>query len=358
MHKINREALTCLTSLLSAKLHLKAGTHATDPNISVVIEAVSAGWFQIPAGREGAYTKRQFERFGERFAAAPWVKDTQAKAATFDQVLRKQLGHRYDRVFAGGKKLTSPRTQANALPYSIARMPLWFEAGAFTSELLVSSLEDTQVICRRIQAEMRALEPAWVLAESVDPAALHEHLRLTECLHLLLPIMAATHPTYLPTEHRNWLWQVQTGVLSIREYIARVERQEQQHADQVRAAWLARFARIQTLASTLDGLSSYHQATITRRIKTASMGFKVVRKGVSVVIDLGDLHEVGARHSLADGFELVNFVLALDQELAGTQPNWHHYHAAECRANAKIERMRAEIEQESPARHLRDDFAA
>ncbi|MNN55525.1 hypothetical protein D3C81_1704050 [compost metagenome] len=75
-----------------------------------------------------------------------------------------------------------------------------------------------------------------------------------------------------------------------------------------------------------------------------------------MVIDLGDLHEVGARHQLRDGFELVNFVLALDQALERAEPCWDSYHRGEHSAFAQVERMREEMAQEGPPRGLGDVF--
>ncbi len=46
----------------------------------------------------------------------PWVKQIQHEAGDFDERLRARLGARFERLFSGGRKLTSPLTQALALP--------------------------------------------------------------------------------------------------------------------------------------------------------------------------------------------------------------------------------------------------
>ncbi|KSH21788.1 hypothetical protein CKA47_26545 [Pseudomonas aeruginosa] len=356
MYPINRDALVCPMHLRTARLRLKGMWKDSDEATNDVVRALEAGWFLIPAGREGNYTKRQFEAFDKCFAAAPWVKQIQHEAGDFDERLRARLGVRFERLFSGGRKLTSPLTQALALPHRVARLPLSFEAGAFGPELLVSCLEDTQRVCLRIQDEMQGLEPDWVLAESVDVGALVEHLNRARCVHLLIPILVATSPSYLPREQQGWLWQVQVGNLTVTEYLDRIARRDQEHTDHVRESWRRRFAQIRTLASVLESLPSYHQATITRRLQSADWRFRAKRWQGSLVIDLGDLHEVGARHQLRDGFELVNFVLALDQALERAEPCWDSYHRGEHSAFAQVERMREEMAQEGRPRGLGDVF--
>ena len=74
------------------------------------------------------------------------------------------------------------------------------------------------------------------------------------------------------------------------------------------------------------------------------------------MIDLGDWHEIGDRHALRDGFELANFVLALDMELGKAEPTWPSYHDAENAAFEKILLLRTEMAQQAPARGRGDAF--
>ncbi|WP_017520012.1 hypothetical protein ACQCLI_32250 (plasmid) [Pseudomonas nitroreducens] len=359
MHQINREALTNPECLQAAR-RLLAGRgecdNSTPASVRAVVEAVQAGWFIIPAGRGGSYTKRQFDHFDRCFAVAPWIRQIQVEAKAFDQVLRSKLGNRYSLTFPGGMKLTAPSLKADALPYRVARLPHTFQAGKFKPDLLVSCLEDTQQSCRRIRTEISALTPDWVLCPTTSVADLYSHLGQHGQESLLLTVLLSTRPGYLPLEDQRWLKQVQSGMMPPAEYERRAAERDRAQAQASREAWQSRFARIQTLASVLDALPSYHQATITRRVKQVDRSAIPKRKGAKLVIDLGDWHEIGDRHELRNGFELVNFVLSLDMELAEAEPTWPSYHDAENTAFGKILLLRAEMTQQAPARARGDEF--
>ncbi|WP_370601933.1 hypothetical protein [Pseudomonas nitroreducens] len=359
MHQINREALTNPECLQAARRLLASKgvcDDATPASVRAVVEAVQAGWFIIPAGRTGSYTKRQFDSFDRCFAVAPWIRQIQVEAKAFDQVLKNRLGNRYSLTFPGGMKLTAPALKADALPYRVARLPLTFQAGEFKPDLLVSCLEDTQQTCRRIRSEIAALDPDWVLSPTATVADLYAHLRQHGHESLLLTVLLSTRPGYLPLEDQRWLKQVQSGLMPPAEFERRAAERDLAQAQASRDAWQSRFARIQTLASVLDGLPSYHQATITRRVRQADRSATPKRKGAKLVIDLGDWHEIGDRHALRDGFELANFVLALDMELGKAEPTWPSYHDAENAAFEKILLLRTEMAQQAPARGRGDAF--
>lgn len=57
-----------------------------------IAEAVEAGWFALPSGRNGSYSRSQHFWIGKLFEAAPWVANARSLAEAESHNLRARIG--------------------------------------------------------------------------------------------------------------------------------------------------------------------------------------------------------------------------------------------------------------------------
>ncbi|MBM5458763.1 hypothetical protein H8F21_14440 [Pseudomonas sp. P66] len=326
-------------------------------DMRAITAAVDAGWFAVPAGPGLTYSKTQHGALTLLSSRAPWLNALHAEATAFES-MRQATGIPLVKGFG---VISLPDFQADAVAAGtrLARLPREHAAGEITLELWVQVLLDTQAIAQHIRTQMECLSPAWMW-DPLHPLPVQiERLRDHGCLHLLLAYVSNTRDRYLDTFERKLLGDVQYRGLAPAEYERRWAAELQRRADVDRSHWQETYALIRRLAGIMDGVASYHQATLTRRLKQESNGaFRLQRSELTrdgLVVEVRPNFCVGQNQKLETGFMLVNYCQALADETESAALSFPAYLDACDRASSRIRDLEEPSSAPAP-RRPRDDF--
>lgn len=138
-------------------------------------------------------------------------------------------------------------------------------------------------------------------------------------MHLLLDYVSATRNRYIDSFERKLLEDVQYRGMNPSEYEQCWAAEEMRRVNEQQAHWKEVFGLVRRLAAVLDGVKTYHQGTLTKRLRKESNGaFRLQRSDLdreALVVEVKLNYCVGQSANLQTGFELVNYCLALADEI-------------------------------------------
>ncbi|MDF9778838.1 hypothetical protein [Pseudomonas baetica] len=374
MHLINSEALTNSTALIHARrvdLDTKAGLDFRESirrrqvpttlvsQVTDIIKAIAAGWFEIPRGVDLTFSKDQHGRLRQMAARAPWLIEIQSEASAFEE-FRLQFASDRGNSF-GVKPIPDVGKEAAAVSNRLSRLPLEHAAGEITVEIWVQILRDTQSRAEQIRGMIQCLSLEWMWNPHYPLEQQVERLRQFDCMHLLAEYISGTRNRHLDRFEVKLLDAVKHRHLPVTEYEERLAAEHKRRDDEARASWLTNFELIRRLAGILDGLTTYHQATVSRRLNQESNGqFRLQRSSMNgaLAIEIRYQYEVGHTYKFETAFLLVNYCLALADEIENLDPVFERYLEACDRAYGRVKVLEA-AEQDGhrqPAKRRPDDI--
>lgn len=309
---------------------------------SFIASAVEAGWFALPAGRNGAYSRPQHFWMGRLFEAAPWVASARAFAETQSGVLRDRIGDiAFQALWSHPQGLSSFNHQAKALAGKTARMPLEWASGAITVDLLVQCLEDNYRCAEALTLQIthlmdhRTLEPGTELGERFD-AMISGGMRYD-----IPRMLTSTLRLYLENEVRRKIFEGIDGA----GFVALLESRKRAAQQVSESAWRNVFREIQWLAGILeDHANTEHLGTINRRLKQhAGPAYRLTRQSrpltdkESLTLSLSGHYVAGRYVDIETVWAFKNWVLALADILEDSEPNFEAYISAEKEALERLD---------------------
>lgn len=307
-------------------------------DVRLIMFAVQAGWFEVPAGPDLTFSKAQHSRLTALSSRAPWLGELVDEAAAFE-AMRADRAHGRARAF-GAKALSNFHSSATAAMTRLSRLPRDHVAGEITLELWVQILLDTQSVAKYIRAQMDCFRPAWMWESAYSLTEQIERLREHDCMHLLLDYVSATRNRYIDSFERKLLEDVQYRGMNPSEYEQCWAAEEMRRVNEQQAHWKEVFGLVRRLAAVLDGVKTYHQGTLTKRLRKESNGaFRLQRSDLdreALVVEVKLNYCVGQSANLQTGFELVNYCLALADEIEVEPPTFSGYLSACDRAKARV----------------------
>ncbi|MGE8063939.1 hypothetical protein [Pseudomonas sp. NPDC089569] len=374
MQAINSAALTNIAALIHARtvnLDIKAGLDFCESvhrrqvpgeyvsQVDEIIKAIAAGWFEIPRGVDLTFSKDQYGRLRQMASRAPWVIEIQSEALAFEE-FRFNFRPKGGKSF-GVKSIPDMAEEAAVVGNRLSRLPLEHAAGEITVELWLQILQDTQARAQQIRLQIECLSLEWMWNPHFTLTQQVARLRQFDCMHLLAEYISETRNRHLDRFEGKLLDTVKHRNLPVTEYEMQLAIELKRRHDEARATWLKNFALIKRLAAILDGVTTYHHATLSRRLKQESKGeFRLQRSPMNgaLAIEIRYQYEVGHTYKFETPFLLVNYCLALADELEGVEPEFERYLEASDRAHARVKDLEtAESDgQRHPATRRPDDI--
>lgn len=342
-------AINAAKILLSGKT-LPAKLAGATAGAQVVMDAVLQGWFLIPKGKSGKYTRNQFATFSHYLAKHPEIPEAQSAA----QVFMQQLPERWERPLfelfgsSANKRFPNPLDLSRGLSYRCPRMPLNFVAGAIGTEEFCDLLDDVSNNCTQLKGLVSTLSVDGMLDPRSELQSKTVTLLAAGLINLLPAVLHSVHRMYLDSDAQRALRQVMYNGKPMPEFLLMLAGREQQNRQENQQYWKSIFSMVGAVASVLANSGSYHQATLTKKLR-ASLGqrFRLARiQGPSnerIVVEIDAQMRLGESSSIHTEFELVNWVIALDEHLVGAEPTIYGYLEAAGEADKAITRIREEI---------------
>lgn len=309
-------------------------------DVITIIESVSQGWFLIPTGMNDSYSSTQFWPLHGLLDKAPWVQQLQADAAAFE-ARRAGLAPKGGRAF-GVESIPSFLDEANAVAKRMPRMPCGHQTGEITLLLWVQILQDSQAKTQWIRNRMECLRPEWMWDPAQPLNVQLKRLLAYGCEDMLKQFISTTRNRWVDRFETRLLDRVRRG-MSVEEYEQQLSVEETRKADEAREHWTLNYQLITQAANIFDGLSSFTQGAVTRRLRAVSGGeFKLLTKP-SATQPLG----LVLRHNFEisqDGvdtpFLMMNFVIALSDALKGADATIYAYIDACGAASEQVKAMK------------------
>jgi hypothetical protein len=182
-------------------------------------------------------------------------------------------------------------------------------------------------------------------------------------MHLLLDYVSATRNRYIDTFERKLLEDVHYRGLKLSEYEHRWAAEQLRRVEEQQAHWKEVFGLVRRLAAVLDGVKTYNQSALTKRLRKESNGaFQLQRSDLnrnSLAVEVKHNYWVGQSANLQTGFELVNYCLALADEIEKESPTFSGYLSACDRTKTRMACLvEPSIDTAHPTRRPLDDFDA
>ncbi|EPV8691112.1 hypothetical protein M1V28_31710 (plasmid) [Pseudomonas aeruginosa] len=326
--------ITC--SIVARKVPTELAEHVT-----AILVAVDEGWFMIPDGPDLTYSKRQFGMMSRCAERSPWLRSVINQARVFERAVAPLKA---PSPGFGVDKLPNWLTLATNACHRLHRLPLEHQARTVTVALFLQCLQDSQSYAGLLQREMECFTPEWMWDASYPLAEQVQRITRMECMHYLKPYVSTTRNRSLGTFEQRLLQDVQYHGLSIDAYQSRMQAEEMRLTREAEASWALNFSLIRRLASILDGATSYHHGTLTRRLRAESNGaFKLIRStSGEMTLEIRYQYELGRGKGYSTPFQLVNYCLALADELEKASPTFTDYLDASDRASRRLERAGCE----------------
>jgi hypothetical protein len=329
-------------------------------SVQAITQAVAGGWFEIPRGPGMTFSKTQHASLTSLAARAPWLIEIQSEATTFEAYRSKftpERGYSF-----GVRPMPNIANEAKNISNRLCRLPIDHITGEITVDLWVQILNDTQARVRQIRALIECLSQEWMWEATHALDTQIARLRQFDCTHILHEYVSTTRNRHLDRFESKLLDDVKHRGLAVEQYEARVSAERQRQDDEARSGWMSNYKLIGQLAAILDGVSSYHQGTLSRRIKRESGGqFRLQRSSLNseaLSIELRYQYEVGQSFKFDTPFKLVNYCLALADEIQVAEPVFEDYLSACDRAYERIKDLTEPTNAITPSarRQRPDDF--
>lgn len=327
--------------------HMKAPQPAAIES-QQLFAAIEAGWFELPRGRNHAYTQKQFSRFTDLIKALPAVIDVQARSVVWTGKKMEELKERFSFVFGLPNTFPDIRQWAQSLPYGGPRRPIEFKAGILKAQDLLHCLEDAVNTASSLNRLMTALEPKFMMDRTSSIESQVARLWEYDQIQYLEKFLYALRGKYLSKEDRRWLWEVKNDRITITEFDRRISKREAEATKASMQHWKGVYESLSRLAVFLMQSGINHHGRLTRALRERfGSSFRLRRDGSNcggLVIDLEDGLCVGAGQRLIDCQTLTRFIWALNAELAQASPDIHSYYSAVEKALIKFEQITSSAE--------------
>lgn len=313
----------------------------------VIAESVKAGWFLIPAGRNGKYTCRQFQSFHKHLSAHPSIPAAQQAASDFMRQLKNVwAGHDFE-LFGStaNKRFSSPAVEAKGLAHHCPRMPLGFKAGDLGVDSYLDLMDDISNNCSRLMNSIKALSTP----DMLNPAAPIEP-KVSALLGwgqgaMVVPLLHSVHKMYLGLDGERELKKVIYQGNPIQTFFSFIERRNEAHRKTSEAAWAENFKKISRIADVMSDARSYHQGAMTRELRDQlGSEFGIVRIASpatnKLVIEMGAHLRPGESSMIQTVFELANWAISLNAHLVGKEKSIYGYLSAVERADSDLARLK------------------
>lgn len=310
-------------------------------NVTMILGAVSQGWFMIPDGPDLTYSKRQFGMMSRCAESSPWVRSVIKEASAFEMAVAPLKN---SAPGFGVDRLPNWLDLASNACHRLQRLPLAHQARTVTVALFLQCLQDSKAYAERLQREMMCFSPSWMWDATHPLTEQVQRVSMMGCMHYLRAYVSTTRNRCLSPFERRLLQEVQYHGLSIDTYQSRVQAEEIRLAREAEASWLLNFSLIRRLASILDGATSYHHGTLTRWLRAETKdAFKLIRStSGEMTLQIRHQYELGRGKGYSTPFQLVNYCLALADEIENAAPTLTGYLDACDRASKRIERAECE----------------
>jgi len=307
-------------------------------SVQLIAEAVQSGWFEVPNGKNGSFSARQFAERWRMAAALPWLPDILQRALQAEA--RARYHRPAERHTFGVRRLPGFVDQALALSHRLSRLPLDHQAGAITAELWFQALADVHAATAALTAQIECFAPAWMW----DPAASLKHqverLRQHGCAHLLVAYVSQTRDRWIDSPEQRKLEDVLYRGLPVVAYEQwNLERVARARAEE-EGRWRDHFVRIRELAGIFDDARSFARIPLGRLIRELSGGRFTLRREAAadpgLVVEVSPNYLVGVGEEIDEPFALANFCLALADALADVPCSFPGYLEACRQARASL----------------------
>ena len=315
-------------------------------DVRTIIGAVSQGWFLIPNGIDDSYSASQFWPLHALLANASWVQHLEAEAIVFEAA-RAEHAPIGGRGF-GVESIPSFVDEAQAVAKRMARMPIEHRPGEITLILWVQILQDSQSKAQWIRNRMECLRPEWMW-DTAQPLEIQVN-RLLEygCADLIRQFISTTRNRWIDRFETRLIDKVRRG-MSVDEYERQLAAEQMRRADEAREHWKSNYQLITQAAHIFDGLASFSQGAVTRRLRAVSGGAFKLLKTTSIKQPLALVlkHNFEISQAGVDTpFLMMNFVMALCDALDGADATIYAYIDA---CGTALERVKAMTEPDAQA---------
>lgn len=374
LHTINDDALTNTGALRHARgietdisngmsllnaLQTRKVPNDLVEHVQAILSAINEGWFVNPRGPRLTYSKTQHASMHRVASRAPWLIEIQSEASEFESYRLKFMPERG--YSFGVRPLPNLAIEATNISNRLSRLPLEHVAGEITVALWLQIMKDTQARARQINDQIECLSQEWMWDRTHQLCDQVDRLRQFDCMHLLHEYVSTTRNRHLDRFEAKLLDDVRYRHLPVDLYESRLTAERQRQADEARAGWALNYSLIGQLAAILDGVTSYHRGTLARRLTQESKGqFRLQRSTMNsngLVIELRHQYEIG-HGTCSTPFRLVNYCLALADEVRTAEPSFEAFLYACDRAYDRIKDLEEPTGEIAPLRRLQrpDDF--
>lgn len=341
MEAINASALTNPNAMVYARrverdltnglnlmqaLELRAVPDNLMSDVRCIIDAICGGWFAIPRGLDLTYSASQFPNMRGLSERAPWLLALQHEALAFEAKRALMTSGLSYNLWI--QRIPSFVDEAKAASHRLLRLPIEHKAGEITLSLWVQILEDTQATVIHLRNQMSCLSPQWMWNANGPLDKQIQRLKDFGCLSLTKLYISTTRNRCLDRFESRLLEDLMYRGLSATDYIARLNHERQRVEDVANARWTHNYSLIKKAAAILDSAPSYHQGTLSRRLKLESNGAFVLQRSTlhakAFSIEIRHHFEIGQK-GIESIFMLVNYCLALADEVEDARPTFLAY---------------------------------
>jgi hypothetical protein len=350
--RIDRSIFTSRTALRAAKIILREQRIPAElveavTNAMIIVDAVNAGWFIIPTGKNGMYTKPQFAVFGRHLCAHPDIPYARSISDSFMSRLPELWAAPLFELFGStsSRRLRNPNDEARRLSQRCPRMPFSFTAGKCSADTYCDLLDDISNNCIALVQYVELLGRPGMLDSNHCLRSKTAILKTAGCLSLLPAVVNCVHRIHMGRDGERELSNVIYRGKQIESFLAYIYDRDEERRLANEATWRANFRTVADVASVLAEARSFHQSTITKDLRS-QLGPRlgIVRIDVTLeskyVLETGTSLRLGEWANNTSVFELSNWVLSLDLHLKNEEPSIYGYLTAASKADAAIEGMR------------------
>lgn len=311
---------------LTQALDLRAVPDNLMSDVRCIIDAICCGWFAIPRGVDLTYSASQFATMRDLTERAPWLLALQQEAQAFEAKRALMTSGLSFNLWV--QRIPSFVDEAKAASHRLLRLPHEHKAGEITLSLWVQILEDTQATVILLRNQMTCLAPQWMWNANGSLNKQIQRLKDFGCLGLTKQYISTTRNRHFDRFESRLLEDLMYRGLSATDYIARLNYERQRLENDAQTSWTLNYSLIKRLAAILDGATSYHQGTLSRRLKLESNGAFILQRSTlhanAFSIEIRHHYEIGQK-GIESLFMLVNYCLALADEVEDAPPTFMAY---------------------------------
>lgn len=293
----------------------------------------------LPYWREPAsYSREQFGEIHRHLQNHPdlpaAIKAAEAAVSHAREVFKGPLFELFGSY--RNSRLPDPLVMAKNAHQSCPRKPLDFAAWVFTAQEFCDLVDDVSARCQSVHQLADVITWPGMLDEAVCLGGKVDRLRAIGRPDWITPIVKSVHYSYLSSSCEAELKRLVAGYTDGRAFADFVSSDQQAKASENQANWRATKAMIRNVAAVLSDAKSYHQAALTKLLRRELGRHFCVKtvhglEGTRLVIATDTHLELGDNSKITAPFDLVNWVLVLDDAMSKQADNVFGYWEA-CKA--------------------------